>query len=211
MRTHRKKPWCWETLKAGGEGDDRGWDGWMESLMWWTWTWIGSRSWWWPGSLMCFSPWGCKESDTTEWLNWPELKRWWYQRQGYGCLNEEKCWNLEILWRLNRVVWWILKSLLQQHCSKASILWRSAFFIVQLSYPYMTTGKTIALTRRTFVDKVMSLLFNMLSSLVITFLPRSNDLLISWLQSPSAVILEPPKIKSATVSTVSPSICHEVM
>ena len=93
-----------------------------------------------------------------------------------------------------------LKSLLHHHSSKASILWRSAFFIVQLSYPYMTTGKTIALTRRTFVGKVMSLLFNMLSRLVITFLPRSKRLLISWLQSPSAVILEPPKIKSVTVS-----------
>ena len=91
------------------------------------------------------------------------------------------------------------KSLLQHHSSKASILWHSAFFIVQLSHPYMTTGKTIALTRWTFVDKVMSLLFNMLSRLVLTFLPRSNRLLISWLQSPSAVILEPPKIKSATV------------
>ena len=104
-----------------------------------------------------------------------------------------------------------LKSLLQHHSSKASILWRSAFFIVQLSHTYMTTGKTIALTRRTFVDKVMSLLFNMLSRLVITFLPRSKHLLISWLQSPSVVILEPRKIKSATVSTVSPSISHEVI
>uniref|UniRef100_A0AC11ELF7 Uncharacterized protein n=1 Tax=Ovis aries TaxID=9940 RepID=A0AC11ELF7_SHEEP len=104
-----------------------------------------------------------------------------------------------------------LKSLLQHHSSKASILWRSAFFTVQLSYPYMTTGKTIALTRRTFVGKVMSLLLIMLSRLVITFLPRSKHLLISWLQSPSAVILEPPKIKSDTVSTVSPSISREVM
>ena len=98
----------------------------------------------------------------------------------------------------------ILKSLLQHHTSKASILRRSAFFIVQLSHPYMTTGKTIALTRWTFVDKVMSLLFNMLSRLVITFLPRSKCLLISWLQSPSAMILEPPQIKSATVSSVFP-------
>ena len=104
-----------------------------------------------------------------------------------------------------------LKSLLQHHSSEAPILWRSAFFIVQLSHPYMTTGKTIALTRRTFVDKVMSLLLNMLSRLVITFLPRSKRLLISWLQSPSAVILEPRKIKLATVFTVSPSICHEVI
>ena len=104
-----------------------------------------------------------------------------------------------------------LKSLLQHHSSKASVLWHSAFFIVQLSHPYMTTGKTIAWTRWTFVDKVLSLLFNMLSSLVITFLPRSKRLLISWLQSQSAVILEPRKIKSDTVSTVSPSISHEVV
>ena len=104
-----------------------------------------------------------------------------------------------------------LKSLLQRHSSKASILLRSALFIVQLSHPYMTTGKTIALTRWTFVDQVMFLLFNMLSRLVITFLPWNKYLLISWLQSPSAVILEPRKIKSATVSTVSPPICHEVM
>ena len=104
-----------------------------------------------------------------------------------------------------------LKSLLQHHSSKASILWLSAFFTVQLSHPYMTTGKTIALTRQTFVDKIMSLPFNMLSRLVITFLSRSKHLLISWLQSPSAVILELQKIKSATVSTVSPSISHEVM
>ena len=104
-----------------------------------------------------------------------------------------------------------LKNLLKHHRSKASILQRSAFFTLQLSHPYMTTGKTIALTRQTFVDKAMSLLFNMLSRLVITFLPRSKHLLISWLQSPSAVILEPPKIKSTTVSTVSPSICHEMM
>ena len=104
-----------------------------------------------------------------------------------------------------------LRSLLQHHSSKASILQCSAFFIAQLSHPYMTTGKTIALTRWNFVDKVMSLLFNMLSKLVITFLPRSKRLLISWMQSPSAVIFKLPKIKSATVSTVSPSICHEVM
>ena len=104
-----------------------------------------------------------------------------------------------------------LKSLLQHRSSKASILRGSAFFTVQPSHPYMTTGKTIALTRWTFVGKVMSLLFNMLSRLVVTFLPRSKHLLISWLQSPSAAILEPRKIKSATVSTVSPSICHEVM
>ena len=104
-----------------------------------------------------------------------------------------------------------LKSLLQHHSSKVSLLQRSAFFTVQLSHPYMTTGKTMALTRWAFVGKVMFLLFNMLSMLVIIFLPRSKCLLISWLQSPSAVILESKKIKSDTVSTVSPSISHEVM
>ena len=104
-----------------------------------------------------------------------------------------------------------LKSLLQHHSSKASILRHSAFFTVQLSHPYITTGRTIALTRQTLVSKVMSLLLNMLSRLVITFLPRSKRFLISWLQSPSVVILEPPKIKSDTVSAVSPSISHEVM
>ena len=99
-----------------------------------------------------------------------------------------------------------LLSLFQHHSSKASILWHSAFFIVQLSYPYMTTGKTVALTRRTFVGKVMSLLFNMLSRFVTAFLPRSKRLSISWLQSPSAVILEPKKMKSVTVSIFSPSV-----
>ena len=104
-----------------------------------------------------------------------------------------------------------LKILPQNHSSKVSVHWHLAFFTVQLSHPYITTGKTIALTRQTFVSKVMSLLFNMLSRLVIPFLPRSKRLFISWLQSPSAVILEPPKIKSATVSIVSLFICHEVM
>ena len=104
-----------------------------------------------------------------------------------------------------------LTSLLQHHSSKASVLRHSAFFIVQLSHPYMTAGKIIALTRPTFVGKVLSLPFNMLFRLVITFLPRSKHLLISWLPLPSTVILEPPKIKSLTVSTVSPSICQEVM
>ena len=103
-----------------------------------------------------------------------------------------------------------LKSL-QHHNSIASVLWQSAFFVVHLSHPYMTTGKTIALTRQTFVGKVMSLLFNMLSKLVIAFLPRSKRLSISSLQSPSAVILEPRKVKSVTVSIVSLSIFHEVM
>ena len=104
-----------------------------------------------------------------------------------------------------------LKSLLQHHSSKASILWCSAFFIVHLSHPCMTTGKTIALTRRTSVGKIISLLFDMLSGFVIAFLPRSKHLLISWLQSPSAVILELKKIKALTVSIVSPSVCLEVM
>ena len=104
-----------------------------------------------------------------------------------------------------------LKSLLQHHDSKASILQHSDFFKVQLSHPYVTTGKTMVLTRWTFVVEVMSLLFNMLSRLVIDFLPRSKHHLISWLQSPSAVILGPKKIKSVTVAIVSPSICHEVM
>ena len=103
-----------------------------------------------------------------------------------------------------------LKSL-PQHNSKASVLHHSTFFMVQLSHPYMTTGKTIALNRWTFVGKMMSLLFNMLSRLVIAFLPRSKHLLILWLQSPATVILEPRKIKPATVFTISPSICHEVM
>ena len=105
----------------------------------------------------------------------------------------------------------ILKSLLQHHSSEASVLWHSAFFMVQLSHLHVTTGKTMALTRQTFVGKVMSLLFNMLSRFVVAFLPKSKSLLVSWLQSPSAVILEPPKLKSDTVSTVSPSISHEVM
>ena len=104
-----------------------------------------------------------------------------------------------------------LKSLLQHHSSKASILWCSAFFMVQLSHPYMITGKTIALTRQTFVDKVMSMPFHTLSRLVIAFLPRSKCLLNSWLQSPPVMILECKKIKFLTVSIVSPSSCHDVM
>ena len=104
-----------------------------------------------------------------------------------------------------------LRSLLQHDSSKASVLWCSAFFIVQLSHPYVTAGKTTDLTRWTFVSKGMSLLFNMLSRLVIAFVPKSKHLLISWLQSPSAVIWEPKKRKSVSVSIVSPFICHEVM
>ena len=119
--------------------------------------------------------------------------------------------SFNINWFDNLAVQGTLKSLLQHHSSKASILWCSAFFMVQLSHPYMTTGKTIALTRRTFVGKVMSLLFNILFRLVIAFLPKAKGLLISWLQSPSAVIFESKKIKSLTGSIVSPSIFHEVM
>ena len=104
-----------------------------------------------------------------------------------------------------------LPSSLHHNNLKTSIIWHSAFFMVQLSHPYMTTGKTIALIIRTFVGKVMSLLFNRLARLVITFLPKSKSLLISWLQSPSAVILEPKKIKSSTASMFSSSICHEVI
>ena len=135
-------------------------------------------------------------------------------------------WATELNWTSNeysglvssRIDWFdllavqgTLKSLLQHHSSKASIFWHTGFFMVQLSHLYMTTGKTVALTIQTFVRKVMSLLFNMLSSLVIAFLSRSKCLLISWLQSPSAVILEAKKMKSVTVSIVYPSICHEVM
>ena len=119
--------------------------------------------------------------------------------------------SFRIDWFDPLAVQWTLKNLLQHHSSKALILWYSAFFIVQLSHLYMTTGKTVALSRWTFVGKVMSLLFNVLSMLVIAFLPRSKHLLISCLQPPSAVILGPRKIRSATVSTVSLSICCEVM
>ena len=138
-----------------------------------------------------------------------------------------KCWSFSLSISLSgeysglisfRIGWFdllavqgTLKSLLQHHSSKASILWHSAFFIALLSHLYMSTGKTIALTRWTFVSKIMSLIFNTLSRFVIAFLPRSKCLLISWLQTPSAVILEPKKIKSVTVSVVSPSVCHKVM
>ena len=148
-------------------------------------------------------------NESTLHMRWP--KYWSFSFRislsiGYSVLISFRMAWLDLL-----VVQGTLKSLLQHHSSKASILQCSAFFIAQLLHPYMTTGKAIALTRWIFVDKVMSLLFNMLSRLVITFLPRNKCLLISWLQSPSAVILEPKKIKSDTVSTVSPSICHKVM
>ena len=148
-------------------------------------------------------------NESTLWIRWPQYGCFSFNispsNEHPGLISFRRDW-LNLL-----AVQGTLKSLLQDHSSKASIPQDSAFFIVQLSHPYMTTGKTIASTRWTFVGKVMSLLFNMLSRLVITFLARSKHLLISWLQSPSAVILEPRKIKSATVSTVSPSISHEVM
>ena len=148
-------------------------------------------------------------NESVLWIRWPKYWSFTFSispsNEYSGLISFRMDW-LDLL-----AVQGALKSLLQHHSSKASILWRSAFFIVQLSHPYMTTGKTIALTRRAFIVKVMSLLFNMLSRLVITFLPRSQCLLISWLKSPSAVILEPPKTQLATVFTVSPSICHGVM
>ena len=142
-------------------------------------------------------------------MRWP--KYWSFSFSIIPSKEDQGLISFRIDWLDLLAVQGTLKSLLQHHNSKASILRCSDFFTVQLSHPYMTTGKTIALTRQTFVGKVMSLLLNMLSRLIITFLPRSKHLLISWLQSPSAVILEPRKIKSATVSTVSPYIHHEVM
>ena len=142
-------------------------------------------------------------------MRWP--KYWSFSFSIGPCKEHPGLISFRMDWLDLLAVQGTLKSLFQQHSSKASILQRSAFLTVQLSHPYMTTGKTIALNRWTFAGKVMSLLFNMLSRLVITFLPRSKRLLLSWLQSPYAVILEPPQIKSDTVSTVSPSISHEVM
>ena len=156
-----------------------------------------------PPSIRVFS------NESTLCMRWP--KYWSFSfsislsKEHPGLISFRMDW-LDLL-----VVRGTLKSLLQHHSSKASILQRSAFFTVQLSHPHVTTRKTIALIRRIFVGKVMSLLLNMPSRLVITFLPRSKHVLISWLQLPSAMILEPPKIKSDTVSTVSPSLSHEVM
>ena len=156
-----------------------------------------------PPSIRVFS------NESTLRMSWP---KYWSFRFGISPSNEHPgLISLRMDWLDLLAVQGTLKSLFQHHSSKASILQHSAFFTVQLSHPYMTIGKTIALTRWTFVGNVMSLLLNMLSRLVIGFLPRSKRLLISWLQSPSAVILEPKKIKSDTVSTVSPSISHEVM
>ena len=147
-------------------------------------------------------------NESTFHMRWPKFRSFSFRiipsKEIPGLISSRMDW-LDLL-----AVQGTLKSLLQHHSSNASILWRSAFFTVQLSHPYMTTGKTITLTRRTLVGKVMSLLLNMLPRLVITFLPKNKRLLISWIQSPSAVILEPKKIKSDTLSTVSPSISHEV-
>ena len=156
-----------------------------------------------PPSIRVFS------NESTPLMRWP--KYWSFSFSISSPSNEHPGFiSFRMDWLDLLAVQGILKSLLQYHSSKASIFHHLTFFTVQLSYPYMTTGKTIALTRQTFVGKVMSLLLNMLSRLAITFLPRSKCLLISWLQSPFAVILEPKKIKSDTVSTVSPSISHEV-
>ena len=156
-----------------------------------------------PPSIRVFS------SESTLRMRWP---KYWSFSLSISPFNEHPGWiSFKMDWLDLPAVQGTLKSLLQHHSSKASTLGCSAFFTVQLSHPYMTTAKTIALTRWTFDGKVMSLLLNMLSRLVITFLPRSKRLLISWLQSPSVVILEPKNIKSATVSNVSPSISHEVM
>ena len=152
-----------------------------------------------PPSIRVFS------NESTLHMRWP---KYWSFSFSISPSNEHPGLIFRMDWLDLLAIQGTLKSLLQHHTLKASILRHSAVFTAQLSHPYVTTGKTIALTRWTFVGKVMSLLFNMLSRLVITFLPRSKCLLISWLKSPSAVILEPPKIKSDTVSTVSPSISH---
>ena len=156
-----------------------------------------------PSSIRVFS------NESTLCMRWP--KYWSFSFSISPSKKHTGLTSFRMDWLDLLVVQGTLKSLLQHHRSKASILQHSAFFTVQPSHQYTTTGKTIALTRRTFVGKVMSLLLNMLSRLVITFLPRSKRLLISRLQSPSVVLLEPPKIKSDTVSTVSPSMSHEVM
>ena len=147
-------------------------------------------------------------SESTLRMRWP--KYWSFSFIISPC-NEHSGLNSFMDWLDLLAIQGTLKSLLQHHSSKPSILQLSSFFTVQLSHPYVTTGKATSLARKTFVGKVMSLLLNMLSRLVITFLPRSKRLFISWMQSPSAVILEPKKRKSDTVSTVSPSISHEVM
>ena len=156
-----------------------------------------------PPSIRVFS------NESTLRMGWP--KYWSFRFSIIPSKEHPGLISFRMYWLDLLAVQGTFKSLLEHHSSKPSTVWCTAFFIVQLSHPYIITGKTIALTRQTFVGKVMSLLFNMLSRLVITFPPRSKSLLISWLQSPSAVILEPQKIKSDTVSTVSPSISHEVV
>ena len=148
----------------------------------------------------------CNKSSV--WIRWP--KYWSFSFSISPSSEYSGLISLKIDWSDFLAIQRTFMCLLQHHSSKASILWHSAFFTVQFSQPYMTTGKTIALTIRAFVGRVMSLLFNILSRFVIVFLPRSNRLLISWLQSPSAVILESKKRKSVTTSAVSPSICHAV-
>ena len=155
-----------------------------------------------PPSIKVFS------NESTFGMRWPEY--WSFSFSIIPSKEHPELISFRMDWLDLLAVQGTLRSLIQYHSSKASILQGSAFFTVQLSHPYMTAGKTIALTKRTFVGKIMSLLFNMLSRLVITFHPRSRCLLISWLQSPSSVILEPPKRMSDTVSSVSPSISHKV-
>ena len=148
-------------------------------------------------------------NESVFWIRWP---KYWSFSFSISPSNEYSgLISFRVDWFYLLAVQGTLKSLLQHHSSKAPILLHSDFFMVQISHPYINTGKTIALTRQAFVAKIMCLLFNMLSRFVIAFPPRSKHLLISWLQSPSAVILESPKIKSVTVSIVSPSISHEVM
>ena len=155
-----------------------------------------------PPSIRVFS------NESTLCIRWP---KYWSFRVSISPSNEHPGLIFRMDWLDLLAVQGAHKSLLEHHSLKSSILWRSAFFTAQLSHPYTTTGRTIALTRWTFIGKVMSLLFNVLSRLVITFLPRSKHLLISWLKSPSPVNLETRKIKSDTVSTISPFICHKVM
>ena len=193
--THWKRPWWWQRLRAGGEGGNRGGDGWMAPLT--------------SMDMSVCKLWEIVKDREVLHAAVHGVAQSWTWLSDFTFTSNEHPWliSFRMDWLDLFAVQGTLKSLLQHHSSKASIFQCSAFFTVQLSYSYMTTGKTIALTRQTFVGKVISLLFDMLSTLVITFLPRIKRLLISWLQSLSAVILEPPKIKSVTVS---PSICHEV-
>ena len=205
--TYLKRPWCWERLKAGREGDNRGWDGWMASPTPRAYkTRVHQVSNAIQQSYLCcpllflpsiFASIRVFSNESVLCIRWPK-----YWSFSISPSNEySRFISFRIDWFDLLAVQGTLKSLFQHYSSKASILRHSAFFIVQLSHSYMTTGKTIALTRWTFVRKAMPLLFNLLSKLVIAFFPRSKHLLISWLQSLSAVILEPKKIKSVSVST----------